>query len=158
MSAQPFDGHVAELKKPSPWLASEDLLGRGDVPVVIDRCFRHSNVAFEDGRKETVYALSFVGKKKQLILNATNRKRLTLMFGPHVKDWSGQEVVLYIEQTRAVGGGKTNGIRIRLDDRRWSGVSSSAAEAGASEPTEMTQTEMVLDPFEDDGPGPGVLI
>ena len=63
-----FEGRTSEMKD-SPWLASEDLMGLGDVPVTIEKCLRHKNVEFDKGRVEdTVFTLVLAGKKKQLVL------------------------------------------------------------------------------------------
>ena len=118
MESQPFDGTSPEMKKPSPWLASEDLLDRGPVAVEIEQVYRHRDAVFDDGRKETVYALKFKDRQKQLILNATNRKRLVEMFGStQVKTWIGKKIGLYVDpDVRKPGGARGEtccGIRIR---------------------------------------------
>jgi len=109
-----FEGHSSEMKGNSPWLASEDLLGRGDVAVTIKACHRHRDVEFEAGRKvPTVYSLEFEGKQKQLVLNAVNRKTLVRKHGANVKDWVGKDIVLYIDQNVKLMGKTVNGVRIK---------------------------------------------
>ncbi len=112
MKSTTFEGRSAEMKKDTPWLASEDIMGMGDVPVTITGCYLHRNAQFDDGRKEDVYALAFEGKKKQLVLNATNRKTLVDWFGPNVPDWIGKGVKLHVVRLKAWGEW-TNGIRIK---------------------------------------------
>jgi hypothetical protein len=108
-----FEGRSGEMKE-SPWLASEDLLGAGDQKVKILRCHKYKNVEFDGGRKEeTVYALEFEGKKKQLVLNSTNRKSLVNLYGGNVKDWCDQEVTLWVDENVRFAGKRVCGIRIK---------------------------------------------
>ena len=109
-----FDGRSAEMKKDSPWLSAEDLIGLGDVAAVIEKVYRHQDVEFDGGRKEkVVYSIEFKGKKKQLVLNSTNRKTLVVLFGVNVKDWSGKPVKLYVDSNVKMMGKTVSGIRIR---------------------------------------------
>jgi hypothetical protein len=111
--SEPFEGRSADMKKDSPWLASEDLLGL-EVEVQIEKVFRHQDVEFDQGRKEKViYSIAFVGKKKQLVLNSTNRKTLVGKFGANVKDWTGKKVVLFVDPNVKMMGKTVNGIRIK---------------------------------------------
>jgi hypothetical protein len=120
MESEQFDGRSAEMRKATPWLSSEDIRDIGhDVEVVIEAVYKHKNAVFDDGRKEDVFALKFQGKQKQLVLNATNRKRLIEIFGTtNVKQWAGKSILLYVEYgIRKPGGGKgdtTCGIRVRI--------------------------------------------
>jgi len=97
MTSEPFEGRSGEMKKDSPWLASEDIMGL-EVEVEIEKVYRHQDVEFEAGRKErTLYSVAFVGKKKQLVLNSTNRKKLLGKFGVNVKEWAGKKVTLFVD-------------------------------------------------------------
>lgn len=119
MKTEPFAGRSAEMRKETPWLSSEDLMDVGhDVEVEIETVYRHRDAVFDDGRTETVYAVKFKGKEKQLILNATNRKRLVSLCGStKVSNWVGKKVALYVEVGVRKPGGKrgetTCGIRVR---------------------------------------------
>lgn len=107
-----FEGRSAEMKE-SPWLASEDLLGK-EVSVEIAQVYRFKDVEFDAGRKEaTVYAVEFKGATKQLVLNSTNRKKLVQKFGPNVKDWTGETVTLYVDTNVRLMGKRVSGIRIK---------------------------------------------
>lgn len=107
-----FEGRSAEMKV-SPWLASEDLLGK-EVAVEIVKVYRFKDVEFDAGRKEAVvYAMEFKGANKQLVLNSTNRKKLVQKFGPNVKDWTGKTVTLYVDENVRLMGKKVCGIRIK---------------------------------------------
>jgi hypothetical protein len=116
--SEPFHGRSAEMRKPTPWLSSEDLLEVGEVPAEIEGVYLHKDAMFDDGRKENVYGVRFVKKEKELILNATNRKTLVNAFGVHVKNWSGKKVLLYVQfGVKKVGGAKgetTCGIRVKV--------------------------------------------
>jgi hypothetical protein len=75
---------------------------------------RHKDVAFDQGRKkDVVYAIKFAGTKKQLVLNATNRKTLVRLFGSNVKRWKEQRVCLFVDDKVKLAGKFVNGIRIK---------------------------------------------
>lgn len=114
-AGEDFKGHASEMRGDNPWLASEDLIGRGDVPVTISAVKLHRNAEFEGGRKESVYALHFEGKEKAMVLNATNRRTIALMFGTgDVTKWVGQKITLYVEKLDPPAFGKrTHGLRVR---------------------------------------------
>lgn len=112
--AEVFSGRSSEMKKDTPWLSSEDIIGLGDVQVVVEGVCRHQDVEFDAGRKEkTVYSIKFKGKQKQLVINSTNRKMLVSKFGVNVKDWVGKEVTLYVDTNVRMMGKTVNGIRIK---------------------------------------------
>lgn len=99
---QPFDGPASEMKE-SDWLSVEDLQasGRPHIDVTIERVLLHKNVQFEAGRTEAKkYAIAFKGAGKQLLINATNRKRLVGLFGGNTKDWIGKRIRLHLEEDR----------------------------------------------------------
>ena len=116
MNNQPteFDGRCAVMRK-SPWLASEDIDGLGDVPATISHVFRYDNVEFEAGRKEkAVFAIAFDGKDRQLVLNGVNRRTLRDAFGATVSDWKGKKIKLYVDNKVRMMGKQTKGIRIKI--------------------------------------------
>lgn len=99
----------------SPWLASEDLVGLGDVEAVIEEVLLYDEVMFDGGRKEkNVPTLKFRGKTKQLVLRTSaNRKALVHMFGADTKAWREKTIKLYHDPTVKFGGKAVGGIRIR---------------------------------------------
>jgi hypothetical protein len=108
-----FEGRSSEMKD-SPWLASEDLMDVGDVKVKVVCCHRYKDVEFDKGRTESkVYTLEFEGKKKELVLNNTNRKTMVAKFGTDVREWAGKEVVLYVDKRVRFAGKTVCGIRIK---------------------------------------------
>jgi hypothetical protein len=114
-NAHSFEGLSGLLRKPSPWLAGEDLNGLGDVEVTIEDVLVYDEVAFEAGRKERdIPALKFAGKQKQLVLRAAvNRKTLVRKFGTDTKKWRGQKITLYFDPSVKRGGETVGGIRIK---------------------------------------------
>jgi hypothetical protein len=49
-----------------------------------------------DDEKPVLY---FSGEKKGLMLNKTNAKRITHLYGEESEDWIGKEIVLYPDMT-----------------------------------------------------------
>lgn len=106
-----FNGLASEMRD-SPWLASEDL--DGDVTLTIKQCHRYENVEFEAGRKkQRVFTLEFEKAKRQLVLNATNKKTLIKRFSNDTQKWKGKQITLYVLPGVRVGKEIKNGIRIR---------------------------------------------
>jgi len=114
MEAKQFTGLSGALRT-SPWLASEDLVGLGDVPAKIEDVLIYDSVMFDGGRKEAnVPTLKFEGKAKQLVLRTScNRRALVKMFGSDTKAWRGKVVKLYHDPSVKFGGKQVGGIRIR---------------------------------------------
>lgn len=111
-----FNGRSGEMRD-SPWLASEDLIGLGEKTLTIKAVHRHKDVEFEAGRKKpVVYSVEFNSAKRQLVLNGTNRKAITRMYGPDVREWSGKPVTLYVQTGIKVGRETKAGIRIKDND------------------------------------------
>jgi hypothetical protein len=113
-TSTPYTGRTAAMRT-SPWLASEDLEGLGEVEVTIETTFQHSNVTMQDGRKQPkLFSVKFVGKERKLVLNATNRKMIVSKFGGNCADWAGKKVMLYVKDgVKNPSGGTTKGIRIK---------------------------------------------
>jgi hypothetical protein len=112
--ATTFEGRTSAMRT-SPWLASEDLDGLGEVPVTIESVFQHKDAIMQDGRKQPkLFAVKFEGKDRQLVLNATNRKTLAAAFGSDCRAWKGKKILLYVKDgVRNPAGGTTKGIRIK---------------------------------------------
>ena len=111
MQSKEFEGRSAEMKKPTVWLASEDLIGLCPVKVTIEGCYFNKAAEFDGGRKENVYSLKFQGKEKQLVMNSTNRRAMVAMFGPNVIEWKGKQVQLTVVDCKMMGK-DVKGIRI----------------------------------------------
>ncbi len=56
---------------------------------------------FDNGNK---LVISFEGKKKTLVCNKTNAKRIANVFGSNTDQWIGNEITLYTDQVDFQGG------------------------------------------------------
>jgi len=101
LQGQDFTGMAPQMRE-SPWLASEDIaMFGGSKDLQIEKVVKHLNVEFAQGRKKPeVYAVSFVGVKRQLVLNATNRKSIVKLHGLKVADWAGKRVCLFVTENK----------------------------------------------------------
>jgi hypothetical protein len=106
---------LSGMLRTSPWLASEDLVGLGDVPAEIEDVLLYDEVAFDKGRKEkNVPALKFRGKAKQLVLRTSaNRRSLVRMYGANTQAWRGKIIYIYHDPEVRFGGRAVGGIRIK---------------------------------------------
>ncbi len=108
-----YTGASGGLKKPSPWLASEDI-GAAQVRVVIEAVEIYKGVEFDQGRvEESIGALKFAGKEKRMILNSTNRKALVNLYGMETRDWLGKPVLLVVDTKVKMMGKIVAGLRIK---------------------------------------------
>ena len=108
-----YAGPAGVFKAHSDWLCAEDLPPGKDVAVTISRVVRVTGAEFEQGRKVDGGALEFVGKRKRLLLNATNRKMLVRLFGAMTGQWKGRTILLYIDPHVQMMGKRVCGVRIR---------------------------------------------
>ena len=63
------------------------------------------------GKKEELVVAALEGQKP-LILNRTNMKSISNMFGPYIEDWTDKEITLYATETR-FGNEMVECVRIR---------------------------------------------
>ena len=104
------------IARESTWLTSEDLPHDRDTPVQIEAVVRRDNLTMEKGRTKSVaLSLRFVGRKRELLLNATNRKTLAALIGTNESAaWFGKWVALFVEQDiRKPDGTRGPAVRIR---------------------------------------------
>lgn len=115
MSDKPYTGNVTGMKQASKFLASEDLIGRGEIQLEITGVFEHQGETMQDGRKKDLFAIAFAKTPKRMVLNATNRRTLAMAFGADVSGWVGKKVQLYVQDgVRNPAGGETvTGLRIK---------------------------------------------
>jgi len=114
MSEKPYLGNVTGMKSASKFLASEDLIGRGEVTLEIVGVFEHHDETMQDGRKKDLFSVAFAKTPKRMVLNATNRRTLAMAFGADVQGWVGKKVGLVVKDgIRNPAGGETvTGLRI----------------------------------------------
>jgi hypothetical protein len=115
MSDKPYTGTVTGMKTASKFLASEDLIGAGEVQLTISGVFEHHDETMQDGRKKDLFSIAFGKVPKRMVLNATNRRTLAMAFGKDVKNWEGKTVGVYVQDgIRNPAGGETvTGLRIK---------------------------------------------
>lgn len=85
------------------FLSSIDLIGQGEVAMVIDRVEHHANITYANGKKdEKVNLIYFVGTDKPLALNVTNIKSIVSLVGSNkVSDWKGKKIKLAVKKVKA---------------------------------------------------------
>ena len=115
MKSEEYTGPITGMRS-GRWLASEDLLDKPNEPiaVTIQGVWRHTDAEMDGGRIEPeIFSLRFQGAKKEMVINATNRKTLSTLFGA-VQNWAGKRVEIYVDHNvKQFGGGRGNGLRIR---------------------------------------------
>jgi hypothetical protein len=89
----------------SNYLAASDLQGAEPTVVIASVEVKE----FDDGNK---FLVTFQNKKKGLVANKTNSKRLAMLYGDDTDDWIGKEVVLYTDIVDFQGR-QTEAIRVR---------------------------------------------
>lgn len=102
--------HYKKLYNDKDFLFAFDLDGR-EVTVTIEKCIA-GEIVGEQGRKDKVPVLFFVGKKKRLGLNKTNGKTIAAMYGTETNAWAGKAITLF-PTTTPFGGEIKECIRIR---------------------------------------------
>ena len=131
----PYKG-PSGVARDSVWLTNEDLPHDHDVPVQIECVVRRNGVKFQGGRvKPIMLSLKFVGKERELGLNATNRKILSMLSGTNeCAAWFGMWIALYVEQgVRRPDG--TIGPAVRIRPKRIDPPTSTPTAAKAKEKT-----------------------
>ena len=104
------------IARDSTWLTSEDLPHDKDSIVTIESVTLRRNLTMQGGRpKNVALSLKFVGKQRELLLNATNRKTLAALFQTNeCGAWFGKRVALFVEQdVRRPDGTRGPAVRIR---------------------------------------------
>ena len=86
----------------SEWLSGLDLAGKS-VNVVIAGVEEVGVPEPRTGREVRKVAVSFVGARKRLLLNATNAKALVKLFGVETDNWTGKGVTIRPENVQAFG-------------------------------------------------------
>lgn len=104
------------IARESNWLTNEDIPHDRDTVVTIENVIIRRNLAMQGGRpKNIALSLKFVGKSRELMLNATNRKTLAALFESNeCAQWFGKRIALFVEQDiRRPDGTRGPAVRIR---------------------------------------------
>ena len=65
---------------------------------------REEKVTGSDGKKDDCVVCHFSERVKPMILNSTNMKTITKLFGtPYIEDWSGRRIQIGIDKVKAFG-------------------------------------------------------
>lgn len=120
------------IARDSVWLTNEDIPHDRDVTVTIESVVLRRNVKFQGGRtKDVSLSLKFVGKQRELALNATNRKVLVALFGASTGEWFGKSIALFVEaDVRRPDGTRGPAVRIRAKRVETSAPQSAAPATG----------------------------
>jgi len=115
MSEKLFTGKVSQMKTASRFLASEDFIGLGDVPVTISGVYENEAETMQDGKKKDFHSIGFEKTPKRMVLNATNRKTLAAAFGSDTTQWIGKKCHIFVKDgIRNPAGGETVcGLRLK---------------------------------------------
>lgn len=81
-----------DLLFPSKYIKAADLQGK-DVTLTIENVV--GDELEGDKGKQYKGIVSFVGKKKKLVLNRTNALCIKAMFGRETEEWKGHKITLY---------------------------------------------------------------
>lgn len=94
--------HWKKLTNPD-YLGAYSLDDGKDIIATIDHVVQEK-VTGTDGKTEECVVCYFKGGVKKMILNATNLKMITKLFGtPYIEQWSGKKIQIGIEKVRAFG-------------------------------------------------------
>ncbi len=104
------------ILKDSDWLTAETLPTDRDTVLQIESVHRFTNLKLGGGQRQDVKrsagALKFAGRERMLLLNSTNLKVMSALFGADTGKWFGQHIALHVERVSAFGQ-QVDAIRIR---------------------------------------------
>jgi hypothetical protein len=100
--------------KDSNWLSAENLPQNEDTILEIEAVIRRKTVKFANETKKGYGSLKFVGKEKELGMNAGHIKVLRALYGPNTGDWFGKRIALYVDPHVEAFGNIVSGVRIRV--------------------------------------------
>ena len=93
---------------PSKYVKAEDLAGR-DVTVTIKSCTLEDIILGEEPKA----VLRFENAAKGMVLNVTNSRTITKLFGPETDNWVGKKIILRAEEVDFKGE-RVLGLRVSL--------------------------------------------
>lgn len=115
--AKKWDG-PSGVARDSVWLTQEDIPHDKDTILVVEQVNRRDEVKFQGtGKaKPVVLSLQFRGVKRELGLNATNRKAMSRLFGSKCSGWVGKRIALFVQQGVSAPQGEVPAVRIRAKE------------------------------------------
>lgn len=94
--------HWKKLTNPN-YLGAYSIENGQDLILTID-FVREEKVTGTDGKKDDCVVCYFKGKQKPMILNSTNMKTISKLYGsPYIEDWHGKQIQIGIEKIKAFG-------------------------------------------------------
>jgi hypothetical protein len=84
----------AELLFPSKYIRAADLQGK-DATVTIARIEKGAELVKAGGEKELKPVMHFAETAKMLVLNKTNSRTISALYGGKVAGWIGKKIVLF---------------------------------------------------------------
>lgn len=94
----------------SKYLKQSDVDGEMAVTV---KGVKKVNVARDDEDPEYRWTVLFTEFPKPMVLNVTNLKRLAKALGDDTDEWTGNQVLLYVDPDIEFGGNVVGGLRIK---------------------------------------------
>lgn len=96
---------------PTHWkkLTNPEYLGayaleRGQDVILTISYIREETVVGPDGKKDNCVVCHFAENVKPMILNSTNMKAISKLYGsPYIEDWAGKKVQIGVEKVKAFG-------------------------------------------------------
>lgn len=86
----------------------------GETKVLTIANIKKEMVTGTGGKKEQCTICTFRESEKPMILNRTNCKAITKAYNtPHVEDWIGKRISIFVQQGIKVGTETTDGLRIK---------------------------------------------
>lgn len=141
-NAVEYTGSTGAMRD-SLWLTNEDIPHDKDTTVTIEKINLRRGYKFKGskGAKDT-YSLVFVGKKRELRVNATIRKTLNALTGSTVASaWKGMTIALFVQQDVGRPDG-TIGPAVRVRAKRLpQGAGSTNAAKAATAPAKAEIAE-----------------
>ena len=100
-------------------LTNPDYLGAyalnpGEDMIVTIKHVAQADVVGNGGKKERKTVVFFLENVKPMVLNRTNSKTITKLFGtPYIEQWGGKKIQVYIEHDIQAFGEIVDGLRVR---------------------------------------------
>lgn len=92
----------ALLLFPSDYLRGPDLDGKEHV-LTIKKIVANHRLLGSDGNEKQRPVISFEETAKMLVLNKTNSKVLTKLYGPNPRDWLNKKILIGTSKVKAFG-------------------------------------------------------
>ena len=97
---------------PSSYLKQSDFTEAGLIVTITG--IEHKNVAIPDEPEKMKYILNFAEFDKGMVLNSTNINACAKACGSEdTDDWTGKEVIVYVDPNVGFAGKQTGGLRIK---------------------------------------------